>query len=311
MTVHPQVAKVLEGAGRVPFGQLPVAELRTAYEAARLPLQPPRPAVASVAERIVDGPGGPLPIRVYRPAAPAPGPLPVLVYLHGGGWVLGTLEGYETLCRILANGAGAIVVSVGYRLAPEHRFPAALEDTLAALDWVQAEAAALGADPTRVALGGDSAGGNLTAAAALVVRDTGRPPLALQVLIYPAVDLAEEWPSMAENAEGYLLTRAGMRWFVAQYLADDGQRLDPRASPLRAASHAGLAPAFVLTAEYDPLRDEGNAYAARLAAAGVPVEHVCWPGMVHPFVSMGGVIDAAAAAQARICDALRRAFGAE
>ena len=308
MPVHPQVATLLAGSGGVPFGRLPAPELRIAYEVARLPLQPRRPAIGHVEERAIPGPGGTLPVRVYRPFDVPAGPLPVFVWLHGGGWVLGTLEGYETLCRGFANQTRGLVVSVGYRLAPEDRFPAALDDAIAAIDWVRANATALGADPARVAVGGDSAGGNLSAAAALVVRDSGRPQLSLQVLVYPAVDLAEEWPSVAENAEGYLLTREGMRWFIAQYVDGATDRTDPRVSPIRAARHDCLAPAMIITAEFDPLRDEGNAYAGKLRAASVPVEHVCWPGMVHPFLSLGGVIDAAQEAQAMISAALVRAF---
>jgi len=310
MPLDPQAARLVAAARPLPIGRMAIGDLRLAYETARRPLQPPPESVASVEDHAVPGAAGPVGLRVYRPAGDgADRPLPVLLWLHGGGWTFGSLDGYDQLCRALANAGHCMVASVDYRLAPEHPFPAAWDDAQAALAGLRDRAGAVGADPGRIAVGGDSAGGTLAAVLALAERDAGRP-LAGQVLVYPALDLAGETPSMAENGEGYVLTRAMMRWFIANYVPDPAARADWRVSPARADDLAGVAPAFVLTAEYDPLRDEGNAYAARLMASGVAVEHVEWPGMIHPFLSLGGALDAAGEATARIGGALRRAFAA-
>jgi acetyl esterase len=270
---------------------------------------PPGPAVAQVLDRSLPGPGGPLPVRVYRPAGAGSAPLPALVYFHGGGFVLCNLDSHDGACRGLANAAGCAVVSVDYRLAPEHRFPAAPEDCYAATRFVAENAAALGLDPRRLAIGGDSAGGNLTAVVALMARDRGGPPLRFQLLIYPVTDCNFETRSYRENAEGYFLTAKQMRWFWEHYLSEPGEAALPYASPLRAEKLGGLPPALVITAEYDPLRDEGEAWAARLREAGVPVTLSRYDGMIHGFFSMAHVVDRARDAQAEAGAALRAAFG--
>jgi acetyl esterase len=259
--------------------------------------------VFAAEDRDADG----VPVRVYRPS---PDPeLPLLVVFHGGGWVLGSVEEFDGVARQLANASDAIVVSVDYRLAPEHPFPAPLDDCWNALEWTVAHAAELGGDRTRIAVGGDSAGGNLAAVCARRARDAGLP-LALQVLVYPVCDCEFDTASYVDNAEGYLLERAEMQWFFDCY-TDGGKHdaADPSISPLRAADLAGVAPAVVLTAEFDPLRDEGEAYATRLRAAGVEVEVRRYDGMIHAFFGSSGAFDASRDAIAFVGTALRRAFG--
>jgi acetyl esterase len=262
--------------------------------------------VGTVSDRTVPGPSGPVPVRVY--AATANDSLPVLVYFHGGGWVIGDLDSYDATCRALTNAAGCVLVSVDYRLAPEHKFPAAAEDCFAALTWVRANAAALGGDARRVAVGGDSAGGNLAAVVAQMSRDRGEPPVALQLLIYPVTDRNFETASYRDNADGYLLTRDAMIWFWNHYLRKDADANSPLASPLKAANLRGLPPAFVLTAEFDPLRDEGEAYAARLREAGVPVTLKRYDGMIHGFVGLSSMFAQGRQAIADAGAALRTAF---
>jgi acetyl esterase len=242
----------------------------------------PPPEVTAV-DRTVPGPAGPIPIRIYTPAGTPP--FPGLVFLHGGGWVIGSIDSHDVPCRILAHRGGAVVVAVDYRLAPEHPFPAAPEDAWAAARWVGEHAAELAIDPARLAVGGDSAGGNLSAVVALMARDRGGPRLAHQFLVYPATDAGLDTPSCRDNADGYFLTLAGMRWFWSHYLATPADGENPYASPLRAPDLRGLPPALVQTAEFDPLRDEGEAYAERLRAAGVPVTLTRYPGTIHGFMS--------------------------
>lgn len=264
-------------------------------------------AVAEVEDRTIPGPGGEIPVRIYTPAGdrPAPG----LVYYHGGGWVIGGLDTHDGACRAFADATGAVVVSVDYRLAPEHPFPAPLDDATAALEWVHAHAAELAVDADRIAVAGDSAGGNLAAVVSQVARDQGGPPICFQLLIYPVTDHEFESGSMHDNAEGYFLTRDAMRWFYSHYLTDDSQGSDPLVSPMRAESLAGLPPAFVLTAEYDPLRDQGIAYAEALAAAGTPCEGRTYGGMFHGFLSMVDYIDAGKVAFDDAVAALNAGFG--
>jgi len=268
----------------------------------------PPPRVADVSDRTIPGPGGDIPIRVYMPDSERP--MPGLVFLHGGGWVVGSLQTHDGLCRALANGGGCTVVSVDYRLSPEHKFPAAIDDAVAATRWVFENVSQLGIDRERIAVGGDSAGGNLAAAVALMLRDAAGPRLAFQLLIYPVTDRNFETPSYIANADGFRLTRSAMQWYWNHYLRSAADADDQRASPLRAASLEGLPPAFVATAEYDPLLDEGRAYADRLRAAGVPVEYREYPGLVHGFAGQGGVVDRARDALDELAAALRTALSA-
>ena len=308
MGVDPQARALLDqvtAMGAPALHTLPVAEARQAIAAMSALQGTPEP-IAQVENRRIPGPAGELPIRIYTPAGSAP--LPVLVYFHGGGWVIGNLETHDGTCRTLANGAGCVVASVDYRLAPEHRFPAAVEDAYAATAWVSSHASALNGDAARVAVGGDSAGGNLAAVVALMARDRGAPRLAYQLLVYPVIDAACDTASYRDNAEGYFLTRDMMLWFWGHYLGGDSNRRHPYHSPLRADHLSGLPPAFVITAEFDPLRDEGEAYAERLRAAGVPVQLTRYSGMVHGFFGLGAVLDQAKVAMAEVTASLREAF---
>ena len=262
--------------------------------------------VAAVGEHRVPVAGGDITVRLYRPGGP--GPHPALVFYHGGGWVIGDLYTHDGLCRSLTNAAGCVVASVDYRLAPEWRYPVAVEDAYAALRWLVANAAALGIDARRVAVGGDSAGGNLSTVAALMARDRKGPALVCQALIYPVTNCDLDTPSYLENATGYVLTREGMRWFWRHYLERAEQGREPYASPLLAPNLSGLPPALVLTAECDPLRDEGEAYAARLRDAGVPVTLTRYDGMFHGFLRMTKFLDKARAALDEVAGSLRKAF---
>ena len=291
-------------AGDLPTGLTP-QELRVVYTAERMKLQPARPPIASVREIEIPGRDGAIPARIYAPRDDG-AVRPAMLYFHGGGWVVGSLEGYDTTCRRLALKADCVVVSVDYRLAPEHPFPAAVHDAWDATNWCVANAGQLGADPRRLIVAGDSAGGTLAAVVAQQARDEGRPSIALQVLIYPATDLTQESASYVRNAQGYMLTAAALRWFYEQYVPDRTQRSDWRASPLLRPSLRGVAPALVISAEHDPLVDENEAYARRLSDDGVPTEYVCFPGMIHPFFTLGAVIDDAATAEDLIVRAIGR-----
>jgi acetyl esterase len=267
--------------------------------------RPEPPAVAGVEDRIV---AGSIPARMYWPLGGGASPAPLVVFLHGGGWVLCDLDTHDIPCRNLANATGSVVVSVDYRLAPEHRFPAAIDDAYAALAWAHEHAGELGADPARLAVAGDSAGGNLAAAVALAARDRGGPALRYQLLIYPVLDHDFDRPSYQENAVGNFLTAVHMQWYWDQYVPDVDARDNPLASPMRAPELRGLPPAYVITAECDVLRDEGNAYAARLRDAGVPVTLSCAPGMFHGFFGTGDVIPIAKAENDKAFAALRAAL---
>lgn len=262
--------------------------------------------VAKIDNRSIPGPAGEIPVRIYTPEGTAP--FPALVLFHGGGWVIGDLEVVDVPCRALANQAGCVVVSVDYRLAPEHKYPAAAEDCYAATKWVADNAAEIGVDPNRIAVGGDSAGGNLAAVVSQMARDKDGPAIAYQVLIYPVTDATISTASYEENADGYLLTKEGMIWFFNHYIHEDTDRKDPLLSPLHAENFKGLPPAIVITAEYDPLRDEGEAYAAKLKEAGVPVIQTRYPGMIHGFFWLGGVLGQCKQAVSEISSALRSAF---
>jgi len=310
--LDPQARAVLERIARArlpPYSELGAAAVREFYRETRGPLGAAPPEVARVEAVHAPGPGGVIPIRLYRPlGAGADERLPGLVYFHGGGWSFGDLDTHEVVCRELANLGRCAVASVDYRLAPEHKFPAAVDDAIAATGWLAREAGALGLDPDRIAVGGDSAGGNLAAVVALAARDAGAPRLAMQLLIYPATDMAADTPSHREFADGYVLTRDAILWSRGNYLRSPDDVVDWRASPLRAPDLARLPPAYLVTCGFDPLRDEGRAYAERLSAAGVPVTYECFEGMVHGFVTMGGVLAAAHHALYRCAQGLRQAF---
>ena len=306
--LDPQAKALLDAMPPMPdFDGIPVDVLRQGMAAqnALAPGQEPEP-VARVLDRSIPGADGDVPVRIYTPSGD--GPFPVLVYFHGGGFVLCDLDTHDGTCRSLANGAGAVVVSVDYRLAPEHAWPAAPEDCYAATRWVAENAEGIGADSTRIAVGGDSAGGNLAAVVALMARDRGGPSLRFQLLIYPVTDCDFETASYRDNATGYFLTTDMMKWFWRQYLAQDADAKQPYASPLRAQDLANLAPALVITAGYDPLRDEGEAYAQRLREAGCDATLSQYPGMFHGFFAMGALLDEARRAVGEAGDALRKAL---
>jgi len=304
-----QVIDLIKSSGREPYEKVGYQEARRLYLEARRVLQPDPEPIAEVRELTAPGPAGAIPLRLYRARPVQDGALqPALIYFHGGGWVIGSLESHDGVCRGLANGAGCTVISVDYRLAPEHKFPAAIEDAIAAADWIAENAKPLGIDSNRLAAGGDSAGGNLTAVVAQHARDAGKPKLRFQLLIYPACDMGMTHPSISELAEQLPLTRSTMTWFIDTYLRSAADVADWRASPLRAKSLAGLPPAYVLTAGCDPLRDEGEAYAAALRAAGVTVEAKRFDGQIHGFITMGKFIPDAAKAMGEMSAALKRAL---
>jgi acetyl esterase len=305
MSLHPQVAVLLERAAKSPlppYYEVPVHIARRIYRDTRSVLAPKSPDVAEA--RLVLAPG-PVALRCYRPlGTKAEEQLPALVYIHGGGWAIGDLDTHDVLCRQLANGARCAVYSVDYRLAPEHPFPAAVDDCIAAVRFVAGRHA-------RVAVGGDSAGGNLATVVALHARDLGGPKIDFQLLIYPATDQRLEHASIRRNGEGYLLTKKAIDYFQASYLPRRADLLDWRASPLLARSLAGLPPAYLITAGYDPLLDEGREYAERMAKEGVEVAYREYPDMVHGFILFGGVLDTANAAVAECCEKLRGSWKME
>ncbi len=266
--------------------------------------------VAHVQDRAIPGPAGDIPVRLFTPAGD--GPFPVLVYFHGGGWVIGDLDTHDVPCRNLANRARCVVISVHYRLAPEHKFPAAPQDCLAATRWAAEHAAEFNGDPSRIAIGGDSAGGNLAAVVAQMARDEGGPELAGQLLIYPVTDYyTPDKPSYIQNADGYLLTRDAMIYFWNHYLNAPAEADNPYAAPLRAADLSNLPPAFVLTAQFDPLRDEGEQYADRLSEAGVQTHRQCYGGTIHGCVTLAGVLDIGRVATDDAAAWLRECFAAQ
>jgi acetyl esterase len=307
--LDPNVRSLLEAfeaQGGPPIESLPPAEARQMVIAMFSQAGGTPEPVHSIENLLIPGPDGEIPIRVYSPATPAP--RPALVYFHGGGWVVCDLDTHDVPCSAIARRAGAVVVSVDYRLAPEHKFPAAVTDSYAATVWVAANADRLGIDPRRISVGGDSAGGNLAAVVSLKSRDEKGPAIALQALVYPVTDLSSfNTGSYREFAEGYQLTKVEMEWFRDNYLssAEDGRH--PHASPLLARDLQGLPPALIITAECDPLRDEGEAYAKRLEDAGVPVTCTRYAGMIHPFFSLTAVIPQAFDAIQQVADAVQRA----
>lgn len=298
------ILKQLESAGAPPMELLTPEQARMAADFRLLAEAPEE--VEKVENRTIPVHGGEIQVRIYTPEGV--GPFPALVYYHGGGWVIGNLDTVDVPCRMLANRAGCIVVSVDYRLAPEHKFPTAAEDAYAAAKWVSENAASIGVDPERIAVGGDSAGGNLAAVVALMARDQGGPSIAYQMLIYPVTNHSYDTESYRDNAEGYFLTKNTMVWFWNHYLRDEQDGKHPYASPLLEEDLSGLPPALVITAGFDPLRDEGEAYAERLKAAGVPVEATCYDGMIHGFFWMPGMLAQGNAVINQAANALKQAL---
>ncbi len=305
MPVDPQVQALLDemvAMGAQPYEELTVAEARVAARAF-LDLQGEPEEVASVEHCFIPGPTADLPVRIYTPEGE--GPFPGLVYFHGSGWVVLNIEICDTTMRALANSTGCVVVAVNYQKAPEHPFPQPFDDCWAATLWTFENAEALNLDTSRIGVIGDSAGGNLAAAVCLRARDEGAPKLAYQALIYPAVEHGWDTASAHENAEGYLLQRESMHWFWDHYVPDKSLATDWRVSPLLADDHSGLPPAFIATAEFDPLRDDGRAYHVKLHEAGVPVTYVEYDGMIHGFYWMQGIADGAKRLHADLAEAIR------
>ena len=288
--------------------EIPPVQGREMYRAMAQVLEPPGLAIGKIENITMPGPAGELKLRVYSPVAGGGAALPCLVYFHGGGWVIGDLDTHDALCRTLANETGARVVAVDYRLAPEHKFPAAADDSYAAVKWVEQNASTLGVDPNRIAVAGDSAGGNLSAVVCLMAKQKGGPRIVYQLLIYPVTQWKADTGSMNSFAEGYFLEKKTMHWFFDQY-APGADPNDWRLSPLAATDLAGLPRAYIVTAGFDPLRDEGKAFADKLNRAGVAAVYIDYPGMVHGFFNMSAVLPTAREAIADAAKALRQAFG--
>ena len=309
MPLHPEVQKALAVMNDTipPLHTLPPQEARKLMEEMRGPAAEPE-AVGAVENRKIPGVAGTQAVRIYTPEGD--GPFPILVYFHGGGWVIGSPNTVDASCRALTNLAGCIVVSSSYRLAPEHKFPAAIDDCYAATRWVALNAAALNGDAARIAVGGESAGSNLAAGVALKAQQQGIPRLAYQLLMYPVLNHAFDTPSYRDNAQGYFLTADMMVWFWEQYLHAAADGHNPLASPLQASDQllSGLPPAFIAAAEFDPLRDEAAAYAAKLKEAGVAVQYTCYEGLIHGFMGMAPAVEPARIAREEAGAALKAEF---
>lgn len=306
--LDPQAQAVIDAFARMNLPApetVPIAQARRQFMDARRQFLAPEEAVGAVENCTFVTSAGPLPVRIYRPNATSDTPMPALVYFHGGGWVFGNLDSHDRLCRSLCNQSGHVVISVDYRLAPEHKFPAAFDDAVASLRYVEAHAGELGIDPKRIAAGGDSAGGSIVAAAAIEMRDRGGPALTLQVLLYPVTDLRMNSDSYRRLGTGYMLTAQRMKFFADHYLRSAQDALDWRASPLLAKDLSRLPPALVITASHDPLVDEGEAYAKRMRGASVEVEYECVPGVIHGFATMAGAIGRGATVISRVSAAMR------
>ncbi len=306
MPLDPQIMQVMEQVAALGLPQAHTVSPAEARANAKLRPRAPGPEVAKVEDRNIPGPDGDVPVRIYTPEGD--GPFPILAWYHGGGWVVGDLESADGSARNLCVGGQCVVVSVDYRLAPETKFPGPAEDCWAATTWAVGNASSFNGDPARLAVGGDSAGGNLAAAMSLMTADRGGPEIALQLLVYPVTDVDFNTVSYGENAEGYSLTKATMQWYWDHYLSGREDAANPYAAPLRAKSLAGQPPALVITAEYDPLRDEGEAYAKRLQEAGVETTSTRYDGVIHGFFNMGAVVDKGRQAVDEACAALRNAF---
>ncbi len=311
MPLDPHAKKLLEmlnAAGPADVSRLAPQDMRADFERLARMVGVAGVVVDAAEDRALPGPGGPIPIRVYAPKDSGGATLPGLIYFHGGGGVFGSIESHDNFCRVLANASICRVITVGYRLAPEHRFPAAVEDACAATSWIAEHARDLLIDPRRLAVAGDSIGGGLATVVCRMARDGGGPDLALQILLCPALDMSKNSETRIAFAAGYFLTQATIDWTVTYYCAPGTDLADPRISPLLAEDLSGLPPAHVHTAEFDPLRDEGAAYAERLRRAGVAVRHTCHAGMIHHFYAMGGVIPYAHTALATAGAAIRKAL---
>ncbi|VAW43172.1 hypothetical protein MNBD_CHLOROFLEXI01-5365 [hydrothermal vent metagenome] len=301
-------AEAAVAAGQPELWELPVPEARAGFRM-MTPMFDGQPVdVHTVVDQMIAGSDGDLPIRLYTPRPVADGEkLPILTCFHGGGWTIGDLETHDVLCRYLSHHVDCLVVAVDYRMGPEHKFPAAVEDCWAATKWVKENADSFAGDASRIAVGGDSAGGNLAAVITQLAKKENLP-LVFQMLIYPAVDVGTDYPSRTEYAKGYFLTQESMDWFVGNYINDESDYANPQMSPLLTDDFSGLPPALVITAGFDPLQDEGRAYAEKLTAAGVPTEYAHYEDMIHGFVSMSGVTEGGEKGMAQCAAALRSAF---
>jgi acetyl esterase len=311
MPLDPLVKAFLDQMTAVPgpkMWELPPAEARQTFVALMQLVGPKDVPIGKVVNQMVAGPAGEVPIRIYSPVAAGSDALPVLVYYHGGGWVIGDLDTHDGLCRMFANEAGCRVVSVGYRLAPEHKYPAAVDDSFAALKWVETNASKIGVDANRIAVGGDSAGGALAAVMTQMAKGEGAPSLAMQILLFPVTQIGAETSSLHEFAVGYFLERQGLEWFYASYLSPTSDKSDPKISPLKAKDFSGLPPAYVVLGGFDPLHDEGQQYADKLRAAGVTVTVNDYTDMVHCFFYLQSVLPQAREMIAAASKALRGAF---
>jgi len=292
MTLDPQVKALLDGmaaAGGSPMSEMSVADARAMYVELKDPLDVP---IGKVEDKVAPGPGGDVPVRPYTPVASGGGALPAIVFFHGGGWVIGDLDTHDVLCRTLANESGCKVVAVDYRLAPEHRCPAAVDDCYAAVEWVEKNGPSLGIDVNGIGVAGDSAGGNLAAVVCQLAKVRKGPAIHHQLLIYPVTDTKTDTATYESFGEGFFLEKATMEWFIDHYAGTDFDRADPLIAPLRAQSLSGLPPAYVITAGHDVLKAEGAAYADALKAAGVDVTYIDCPGMIHGFFNLQGMVDA-------------------
>jgi acetyl esterase len=311
MPLDPLVKAFLDQAASVPgpkMWELSPAEARETFVALMDMAGPKDVPIGKVDNLVAKTPAGDVPIRVYSPIAAGSEPLPVLIYFHGGGWVIGNIATHDGLCRSFASEGGFKVVSVDYRLSPEHKFPAAVDDAYGAVAWIEQHASEIGIDPNRMAVGGDSAGGNLAAVVAQIAKARNHPKLAFQMLLFPVTQIGAETPSLHDFDTGYFLERPALDWFYAHYLPVDGDENDPKASPLLATDLAGLPPAYVMLAGFDPLHDEGMQYVEKLRAAGVKVELIDYTDMVHCFVYLQAIIPQAHEAVAKAAKAVHEAL---